>query len=566
MRLQLQPEADGLQNLDRRFERVLAQQGAVAGADFLVAHHLGAHLEAPQLSQKARHRTRPQGVQDFRFLVRSGTGVIRRLDRFGVDVALGRMAPGDEVLAAAVQVDGAVVALAVNLSAAHRADRRSGAAVVEGPRGADAAQVDPAMRLPAGGVPRVAVGALQEYAVAHQFVHRRLPAGNLVFGLVTAQRRLAGGARQVVLEEVGVGRVDHGVLDAAFEEVVGVFDEELVQGVPSGDEEDQRLAPAASDPSGALPGGDHRAGVADQDAHVQTADVDAQFQGRGGHHAKQLARVEGGFDVPPLLGQVAGAVRGDDVAQLGMPLRGRAVDELGHHPRPREDDRAQPVRHARTQQAGGEGLRAASRVDEHHVPCRGGGAVFGDGMKRPVRQRAGQVFGVADGGRAGHVGRLAAVGGAHPVQAPQQVQHVGAEHAAVGVQLVDHHVAQPCKERRPRLVEGQQPGVQHVRRGDEHVRRRSANLPAPVRRGVAVVDVNAEAAAQALQEDSQLVVLILLQGLEREDVERVRVGVLQQGGDDRHVVNQGLAAGRRRRHHDVVAIQGLADALGLMAV
>ena len=166
-RLQFQPEADGLQHLDRRFKRVLAEQGTVAHANLLVAHHLGAHLEAPQFGQKARHRARAQGVQDFRFLLRFGARVVRHLDRLGVDVPLGRVAPGDEILAAAVQVDGAVVALAVHLPAAHRADRRPGAAVVKGPRRADAAQVDPAMRLLAGGVPRFAVGALQEHAVTH---------------------------------------------------------------------------------------------------------------------------------------------------------------------------------------------------------------------------------------------------------------------------------------------------------------------------------------------------------------------------------------------------------------
>ena len=143
---------------------------------------------------------------------------------------------------------------------------------------------------------------------------------------------------------------------------------------------------------------------------------------------------------------------------------------------------------------------------------------------------------------------------------------MGAEHPAVGVQFVDHHVTQPRKEPCPGLMEGQQPGMQHIRCGDEHVRRRAANLPAPVSRGVAVVDRDAEAAAQALQQGVQLVVLILHQGLEREDIERVRLRVLQQCGDHRHVVDQGLAARRRRRHHDVLAVQRLADALGLMAV
>ncbi len=153
----------------------------------------------------------------------------------------------------------------------------------------------------------------------------------------------------MVFEDVGVGRVHDGILDVAPEEVFGIFDEELIKGVPAGDEDDQRLASTTPHPPSALPDIDDGAGVADQHAHVQAADVDAQFEGRGGHDAEQLARVEGSFDLAPFLGQVAGAVRRDDLAQLGMVLRCRAIDEFGDHPRPREDDRSQPAPHAHPQ-------------------------------------------------------------------------------------------------------------------------------------------------------------------------------------------------------------------------
>ena len=79
----------------------------------------------------------------------------------------------------------------------------------------------------------------------------------------------------MLLEDVGVGRVHHGILDAASKEVLGIFDEELIQRVPAGDEDDQRLAPTPPHPPGALPGVDDGTGIADQDAHVQAADVDA---------------------------------------------------------------------------------------------------------------------------------------------------------------------------------------------------------------------------------------------------------------------------------------------------
>jgi hypothetical protein len=59
---------------------------------------------------------------------------------------------------------------------------------------------------------------------------------------------------------------------------------------------------------------------------------------------------------------------------------------------------------------------------------------------------------------------------AHAPQPPQHVRHVRAEDPAVDVRLVDDHELQLAEEPRPRRVVGQDPEVQHVGVGEDHVR------------------------------------------------------------------------------------------------
>ena len=64
----------------------------------------------------------------------------------------------------------------------------------------------------------------------------------------------------------------------------------------------------------------------------------------------------------------------------------------------------------------------------------------------------------------------AGVVGGHPLQAPQHVGDVRAEHAAVPVTLVHDHVVQAAEELTPPGVSGQQHVMQHVRGGEQVVR------------------------------------------------------------------------------------------------
>ena len=151
---------------------------------------------------------------------------------------------------------------------------------------ADSAHADQAMRLFACGKPGVALGTLQQRPLLHQFINDRFPVEVLVFGLVDGEREFTSGTGEMIFENVFIGGINDGVFDTAVEELHWVLHEVLVERVFGGDEDDQRLAAGAANAAGALPGIDDRAGIADQHAYVKAADVDAEFQCRGGNHAQ----------------------------------------------------------------------------------------------------------------------------------------------------------------------------------------------------------------------------------------------------------------------------------------
>ncbi|MCZ7564158.1 MAG: hypothetical protein M5U08_10525 [Burkholderiales bacterium] len=125
-----------------------------------------------------------------------------------------------------------------------------------------------------------------------------------------------------------------------------------------------------------------------------------------------------------------------------------------------------------------------------------------------------------------------------------------AEDAAVGVQLVDDHVAQALEELRPLGVMRQDPGVQHVRIGDDDVAV-GAHGAARIARRVAVERAGAHAEAACGVQCEDLGDLVLRERLGGEEVERLGPAA-ERRIEHRQVVAERLAR-RGRRHHDGVA-------------
>ena len=158
-----------------------------------------------------------------------------------------------------------------------------------------------------------------------------------------------------------------------------------------------------------------------------------------------------------------------------------------------------------------------------------------------------------------------------PADAPQPAQHVAqvaAEHAAIGVQLVDDDEAQVLEQLRPPRMVRQDAGVQHVGIGEHDVRARRGSSggrrPACRRRRCARRSSSPPASPTSVGQLVQLGHLVLRQRLGRKEVERARRAVLQDRVEDRQVVAERLARRGRRGDDDVLAGGDALAGLGLM--
>ena len=147
-------------------------------------------------------------------------------------------------------------------------------------------------------------------------------------------------------------------------------------------------------------------------------------------------------------------------------------------------------------------LRALRRVPLHH-----GGDL--------ARELARQLAGVRDRRGGEQEPRLGVVDTGEPPQPSEHVRHVGAEDAAVHVGLVHDDVTEVVQHVSA-VVVGEHAHVEHVRVREDRVRP-LADLPACLRRRVAVVDRRLEPLQPQLGETAGLV---LREGLRRVEVER----------------------------------------------
>ncbi len=262
-----------------------------------------------------------------------------------------------------------------------------------------------------------------------------------------------GRTGQVLLQNIGIARVDQRVLVRAAEQIARMPHIVLVQRVVQRDQHRQGVPRAPSCPACLLPHAGDRPRKAHQHRGVQVANIDAQLQRRGGGHPQQSsAGPHSPLDLPPLLGPVPGAVGAHpvslvrDFAFQDAPCVEQ--NQLRHPAGPGKGDGADPGLHQVGKEPRGFDIGAAARrprpiykgwIPEYEIPPPRRGGVILDDRGCHARQAVQVLAGVGDSGRAGDdLGRRPIVG-AHPPQPPQNAAHVRAEHSPVDVGFIQHH-------------------------------------------------------------------------------------------------------------------------------
>ncbi len=300
--------------------------------------------------------------------------------------------------------------------------------------------------------------------------------------------------------------IDQRVLGRRAEEVRRVADDELIDRRAAGHEHRRRSRRAAAGAAGALPGGGDRARIAGHHRHVERADVDAQLERVGRDDRAHLPVAQPALDLAPPVRQVAAAIAADHVGRSRRPVKrilqvGR--QDLGRQPALREHDQLQVALEELERDAARFGeIRAADpelrvddrRVDEQEELLAARRAALVDQLERPPGQPLGQLARIGDRRRRADEDRIRAVVPADALQPPEDVRQMAAEHAAIGVQLVDDDELQVLEQLRPARMVRQDARVQHVGIA-EHDVRLAANRAARVRRRVAVVGEDADLGA-----------------------------------------------------------------------
>jgi hypothetical protein len=109
------------------------------------------------------------------------------------------------------------------------------------------------------------------------------------FGLPTGDRLFRRRADQMGSGHGRVPWIEHGSLEGAVEQRIGVRDQVLVQRVRHRDQDDERVSAFAPDAPDPLPRGRARSRVAHEHADVEAADVDAELERARREDREQLS-------------------------------------------------------------------------------------------------------------------------------------------------------------------------------------------------------------------------------------------------------------------------------------
>ena len=253
-----------------------------------------------------------------------------------------------------------------------------------------------------------------------------------------------------------------------------MVDDVLVQRCARGDHDADRTSATAARAPYALPGRGNGPRISRQNRHVQTANVDPQFQGIRRHHATDRSLPKTTLDLPSLSRQVAATIPHNDVFfsdSRGDVLLEKTNQHLCDQPAVRENDGAShSPEETCCNAAGFLDIRPSDpkvpvddrRIVKEQMLFTLWSAAVLDQLEFFPRQPFGQFSGVGDRCRRTDKPRLAAVKPADSLQAPEQVGQMAPEDTSVRMQFVDDHILEVLEDTGPLGVMGQDALVEHV--------------------------------------------------------------------------------------------------------
>src|SRR6266436_5854415 len=488
-----------------------------------------------------RVRGRLEGRGDFEGTdlgVADGVGVVIDVDAFDVGLAFLEVEMFDVMLLAAVNVDGFFMEENQGAGEIHFADDRGLAGDVDDHEiiAGHGAQTDGVGRV--GFLRPVIIFSRQMQITSFGEARANIEEIDIAEFIVGRYRQFKRSAFQMVDEDFEVVRLDESVLRGVAEKIVRVANDELIERRRRSHQHGAGASAAAAGTAGALPSGGDGARVSSHDDGIERTYIDAKLEGARRNHAPDFSIAQAAFDFAAFVGQITSAVAANRFGfswKLRIRLLQVGEKDFRLQARIGEDHGLQIAFQKFLGHAGGfidvaaadaQGAVHDGRIVENESFFRGGRAIRIEDFDFGLKKAGSEVAGVGDGCGAADEIRIAAVEASDATKAAEDVAEVAAEDAAVGVQLVEHDVAEAFEEARPARVMREDPGVQHVRVGQDDVAF-FANGFAGVSGSVAVISKNSEAAVETLVEVVKFSELVLREGFGGKEVQSSRIRIFE---------------------------------------
>ena len=283
-------------------------------------------------------------------------------------------------------------------------------------------------------------------------------------------------------------RIDHSVFGTLAEQILGVNHEILIHRRVLRNKEHHRFIATASCAACLLPETGDRPWITHQDAGVQTADIDTEFQRVRTGDAKNLLAYESLLNLPTLLREVSAAIGmygfrklpRDRPQQIATILE----DQFRRQTCPNKGDRLYSALHQFRHEVDSLPKRTAtitpatplirlatrSGVNRRRVPHdesfrTARRTVMINQRHRPTGDTLCVLLRIADCSRAANKLHVSPVVAADAVQPTEHIGQVRAENPAVRMHLIDHNIPKVSEKSIPSGMVRKDALVEHVRVG-----------------------------------------------------------------------------------------------------